>query len=96
MDQGFIVDMGHGGARFVSSWARGRPFKLLLFGVKKPSEILPIGVFRCSECGYVESYAREEFEAKGQEKQFSLRSLLIFVTAVAFVLGVYTVLRAIW
>ncbi len=51
-----------------------------LFGVK----LLPTRTFRCASCGYLESYAREEFAPRWQ---FSLRTLLIAITVVAFVLG---------
>ena len=91
MEQGFTVDMGTGdftlGSRHVSKWAPGAPFKSLLFKTKVPWHSLPIGTFRCTSCGYLESYASEEFASKSQ-RQFSLRSLLVFVTVVAVALGI--------
>src|SRR5262249_10050908 len=62
MEQGFVLDNTHGG-NLVSHWARGAPLKSLLFGTKRPEAQLPIGTFRCSSCGYLEAYAREEFAA---------------------------------
>jgi hypothetical protein len=87
MEQGYVVDMSHA-ARFVSSWARGAPQQSWILNTRLPKETLPIGAFRCSSCGYVESYAREEFAAENRKLQFKLRSLLIFVTVVALVLGI--------
>ena len=63
MEQGFILDMTYG-ARLVSQWASGAPVKSFWTGTKVPEEKLkPIGVFRCASCGYLESYARDEFAA---------------------------------
>jgi hypothetical protein len=87
MEQGFIVDMSHA-VRVVSSWARGAPLKSWIFETVVPADKLPIGAFRCSSCGYLESYAREEFARKHQKIQFSLRNLLILVTIIAVMLGI--------
>jgi len=91
MEQGFIVDMSYGGisgrARNISKWARGTPLKSVLYEISAPREAVPIGAFRCASCGYIESYANPEFAATGQPK-FSLRSLMVFVTVVAIVLGI--------
>lgn len=71
---------------YLNRWAQGEPVKSFLLGLRLPSELVPARTIRCVSCGYLESYAREEFEAKGST-QFSLRSLLIFVTVVSIVLG---------
>ena len=64
MAQGFVVDNTHGG-RVVSKWAEGAPVKSFWFGTKAPAEgVIPIGTYRCSSCGYLESYARQEFAAE--------------------------------
>jgi hypothetical protein len=65
MEQGFVVDNAHG-ARVVSEWVPGAPLKSFWTGTKLPTGdlSLPIGTYRCSSCGYLESYAREEFRAK--------------------------------
>jgi hypothetical protein len=64
MEQGFILDMTHG-ARLISQWAPGAPVKSFWTGTKLPAEkLIPIGVFRCATCGFLESYARDEFAAQ--------------------------------
>lgn len=87
MEQGFVVDMATGDFSFgVDKWARGLPLRSLLFKTWVLRNAPPVGTFRCESCGYLESYAREEFAAKGMT-QFSLRTLLILVTVVSVVLG---------
>ncbi len=64
MEQGFILDMTHGG-RLVSQWAAGTPRKSWWSGTKLPEEdLIPVAAFRCASCGYLECYAREEFAAQ--------------------------------
>jgi len=64
MVQGFIVDHSQGGARFVSSWVEGAPEKSFWSGTNVPSEkCVPVGTFRCSSCGFLESFARQQFAA---------------------------------
>jgi len=64
MEQGYVLDNTYG-ARLVSHWSAGAPRKSFWAGTKSPEgEVLPIGTFRCSACGYLESYARPEFEAQ--------------------------------
>jgi hypothetical protein len=60
MDRGFIVDNSHLGLG-VSQWTQGQPKWSFWTGIKKPKEQIPTGTFRCSVCGYLESYARPEF-----------------------------------
>src|ERR1700722_2872715 len=63
MERGFVLDMTYG-SRLVSQWAAGAPVKSFWSGTKLPEEkLVPIGVFRCKECGFLESYARDEFAA---------------------------------
>ena len=66
MVQGFIIDWT--GAKFsrVSDWVEGAPGKSRWFGtVLAPAEkCIPVGTFRCSACGFLESYAHAEFAAK--------------------------------
>ena len=60
MAQGFVVDLTHGGAN-VSSWVEGAAQKAW-YGTKAPEEKkLPVGAYRCSTCGFLEFYARDEF-----------------------------------
>ena len=64
MVQGFVVDRKHGGEIKVSSWVEGAPKKAFWFGTAAPDEKqIPIGTFRCSDCGYLESFASDEFVA---------------------------------
>jgi predicted nucleic-acid-binding Zn-ribbon protein len=63
MEQGFIVDNSYG-ALIVSHWAPGAPRKSFWTGTKVHQEKqIPIGTFRCAACGYLEHYAKPEYEA---------------------------------
>jgi len=64
MEQGFVVDHQTHGARAVARWIAGAPRKSFWWGLKTSGGSLPIGVFRCARCGYLESYARAEFAAE--------------------------------
>src|ERR1700722_15332795 len=67
MQQGFVADVSTS-AHLVSHWYPGPPLKSFWSGTKgpgsHPEQLVPIGTFRCKSCGYLESYARTEFEAK--------------------------------
>ncbi len=61
MIQGWVMDVTYGG-RVPSHWAPGPPRDSIWTGTKLPDEApVPIGAFRCSACGYLEYYARQEF-----------------------------------
>ena len=67
MVPGFIID--YQGSKFsrVSNWVEGVPGKPGWFGTTIPvpaEKCVPVGTFRCSVCGFLESYARPEFAAK--------------------------------
>jgi len=64
MVQGFIADFADMGQNAnVSTWVEGQPKSSFLFGTKTPGDKrIPVGTYRCSTCGYLESYARPEFE----------------------------------
>jgi hypothetical protein len=65
MVQGFIVDFHAGGGRLVINWVEGTPEKAFWSVTKVPTDkCIPVGTFRCSGCGFLESYARPEFAAK--------------------------------
>ena len=65
MVQGFTVDFKGGPERIVTTWVEGAPEKAFWRGTSVPAEkCIPVGVYRCSECGFLESYARPEFAAK--------------------------------
>ena len=57
METGFIVDEGYG-TRTVSRWVRGEP-QFGFFGNLKVrrKEGADIDTYRCTRCGYLESYA---------------------------------------
>lgn len=66
MMQGFIFDRADGGHRRVTNWVEGAPEKAGIWTLTKVPEdkCIPVGTFRCSVCGFLESYARPEFAAK--------------------------------
>lgn len=56
MDQGFTL------GRFATGWHRGPPVRSLKATFRGPKDPgIPIGAFRCTTCGYLEFYARQEF-----------------------------------
>jgi hypothetical protein len=64
MAQGFVLDNTYGG-RAVSHWVAGAPEESFWTGTNvSEKQMIPIGTFRCTSCGYLESYAREEFAAR--------------------------------
>jgi hypothetical protein len=64
MVQGFIGDKTDWGYR-VSIWVEGAPAKATWFDTSVPADkYIPVGTFRCSTCGFLESYAHPEFAAK--------------------------------
>ena len=59
MQEGFILDESHGG-HLVSRWVAGKPEASFWMGTKVDGkELRHIQSFRCTNCGYLESYARE-------------------------------------
>jgi hypothetical protein len=65
MLQGFIFE-SQGPSHMVSTWVEGAPEKKTFWGgAKVPADkCVPVGTFRCSACGFLESYARPEFAAE--------------------------------
>ena len=64
MEQGFVSDVTQG-SRIVSQWMSGASEKSIWSETKASSgELVPIGTFRCSPCGFPESYARVEFATR--------------------------------
>ena len=65
MIQGFIVDWKGNRFNSVSSWVEGVPEKSFWHGTNAPDKReVPLGTFRCSVCGFLESYARPEFDVR--------------------------------
>jgi uncharacterized cupin superfamily protein len=63
MERGFVMDHTHG-ALLPSQWASGDPQRSFWTVTKRPEHKIAIGTFRCTTCGYLESYARPEFDKK--------------------------------
>jgi hypothetical protein len=57
MEIGFIADKGHG-VVLQSSWTAGIPVqRSFLGGIKwRPQDSSPITTYKCSGCGFLESY----------------------------------------
>ena len=58
MDQGFVVDASYTESR-QSTWMNGTPERNIWLGGIKTSgrERFPVTTYRCTRCGYLESYA---------------------------------------
>ncbi|MDB5345262.1 MAG: hypothetical protein JWP89_3639 [Schlesneria sp.] len=63
MVQGYVLDFTPIGLS-VSQWNAGSPKRAGLNSILDSTSQIPIGTFRCRSCGFLESYAREEFAAK--------------------------------
>ena len=61
MDLGFVADHRYVTVR-VSSWVAGAPKKSFVTGSAIVKDEIPIRTYRCPSCGYLESYAREEWQ----------------------------------
>jgi hypothetical protein len=58
MEGGFLRDVTHG-AMLQSTWIEGAPVKSFWTGIRLRGLVqLPVTTFRCSACGYLESYAQ--------------------------------------
>lgn len=61
---GFVPDSTYG-TYLVGSWHKGQPKKSYWTGTKMSKSVgIPIGAYRCSNCGYIELYADAKFAAK--------------------------------
>jgi hypothetical protein len=59
MEQGFLLDLGHANARRQSQWVAGEPETSFWLGLKTSDRpVLEVTTFRCSHCGFLESYAQ--------------------------------------
>jgi Domain of unknown function (DUF6487) len=71
MESGYLIDHSYR-AFLVSLWARGKPKKNWWFSLQsgyaitlpRPNDQIPVGTYRCTTCGFLESYARKEFAVK--------------------------------
>ena len=58
MEEGFVLDQTYG-ANAQAAWIEGQPRRSVWTGLKVDRGALnPITTYRCTGCGYLESYAR--------------------------------------
>jgi predicted nucleic-acid-binding Zn-ribbon protein len=54
MEPGFVLEQTYG----AMTWVEGTPERSIWTGIKlKGRERIPVTTFRCTSCGYLESYA---------------------------------------
>jgi hypothetical protein len=59
MDEGFMLDRGHGNAPSPAQWAEGAPERSWWQGLKlKGKDRIAVTTYRCPRCGLLQSYAR--------------------------------------
>ncbi len=64
MEQGFIPDFAHSSI-LVGSWHEKHPKKSFFRRTDASfKDGIPIGAFRCADCGFLELYADERFAAR--------------------------------
>ena len=57
MEPGFVLDQADGGMA-QSAWVDGAPVPSIWTGLKlKGHQRLPVKTYRCTKCGFLESYA---------------------------------------
>ena len=60
MEEGFVIDHSYT-ARMPSEWVEGKPVRSFWTGLKVPKGANhAVAPYRCTRCGYLESYARPE------------------------------------
>ncbi|MFL6796544.1 MAG: PF20097 family protein [Xanthobacteraceae bacterium] len=60
MELGVIPDMGHSNHMYRTTWLEGEPESSFWRGMKtKDKRRYALKTYRCTRCGYVESYATE-------------------------------------
>jgi hypothetical protein len=63
MEAGYILDQIHDAVSRQGAWVDGTPERSIWTGLKlKGHQRLPVTTYRCSACGYLESYARRPDE----------------------------------
>ena len=59
MGPGFILDRGNNDRKRAAEWVEGVPQKSIWTGLATSKRLtLPVMTYRCTGCGYLESYAR--------------------------------------
>lgn len=58
MEEGFLLEKGDLGALSAEAWVAGQPVKSAISGLSlKEKVIYTVTSFRCTACGFLESYA---------------------------------------
>lgn len=58
MDLGLVLDKGHHNSLNTEEWLEGEAEESFWSGLKtKGKDRMPVRTYRCSRCGYLESYA---------------------------------------
>lgn len=57
METGIVIDQTYGYST-VSVWLKGKPERGFWTGLKLRTQPKPTETFRCTSCGYLESYAK--------------------------------------
>lgn len=61
MEEGFLLERGDVGVLSSEVWVTGAPEKSLFSGVSlKGKQVYNVKTFRCTRCGYLESFALDE------------------------------------
>ena len=70
MERGYTIDISQA-VTFTGQFVKGVPkrswvdfFQQLVIKTPNFNERIPIATFRCKSCGFLESYARDEFRPK--------------------------------
>ena len=66
MEPGFIPDHSHPNWDHAREavWVAGKP-QMGWFSLKLPDEKIPVRAYRCSQCGSLELFAKEEWQFPG-------------------------------
>jgi hypothetical protein len=60
MEEGFLLDRGHGNQPSQAEWAEGQPEKSFWHGLRlKGRDRIAVTTYRCPSCGLLQSYARQ-------------------------------------
>lgn len=62
MAEGFVIDRGHLNSVGNPQWTDGEFVRSFWTGGKIGTMTIPVRTFRCTACGYLESYATEQPE----------------------------------
>ncbi len=60
MQPGYLLEQGHANMRSSTTWSAGEPRKSFWMGLKAATDTYETRTYRCTGCGYLESYAHKE------------------------------------